>query len=114
MDSPESVPANTNKACGLAGVTTIKDNSPITLNVTKPTESCSGKKYVTKSGDTCDSIAQSNLVSSGSLYETNPEFFDCANPASGIEPCLPTSYEKQYKIKTGDDCVPIALANSVS
>ena len=103
-----------NTACGLSGVTTTKNTSPISLNVTEPAASCGGKKYVTKSGDTCDAIAQSHLVSSGSLYDTNPELIDCANPPNGTELCLPPSCEKLYKIKAGDDCVSIALSNSIS
>ena len=87
---------------------------PISFNVTSPVAACAGKKYVTKSGDTCDSIAQGNLVSSGSLYKTNPKLIDCAKPSSGTELCLPPSCEKRYKIKAGDDCVAVALANGIS
>jgi LysM repeat protein len=114
MPLPESNSANKNTACGLVDVTTTKIKPPINLNVTEPAASCGGTKYVTKAGDTCDSIAQGNLVSSGSLYETNPELLDCTNPTSGTKLCLPPSCEKQYNIKTGDDCVSVALANSVS
>jgi LysM repeat protein len=95
-------------------MTTKRKDPPITLNVTKPISPCVGNEYVTKLGDTCDSIALSNRVSSGSLYETNPELVNCAKPTSGTKLCLPLSCEKQYQIKPNDDCVTIALANGIS
>ncbi|OAL56199.1 hypothetical protein IQ07DRAFT_497578 [Pyrenochaeta sp. DS3sAY3a] len=102
------------KTCGLSGVTTTKTSSPISFNVTQPAVSCAGKKYIIRSGDTCDSIAQSNFVSAGSLYDTNPTLSDCTAPPSGLELCLPLSCQKIYKIKPGDDCVSVAQANGIS
>lgn len=76
--------------------------------------SCGGKKYVTKAGDTCDSIAQSNLVSSGTLFYSNPLLVGCSNLKAGTELCLPPQCKSLYKIKAGDDCVNVAFTNGIS
>ncbi|KAH6717693.1 hypothetical protein BKA61DRAFT_641602 [Leptodontidium sp. MPI-SDFR-AT-0119] len=67
-----------------------------------------------KSGDTCDSISQASLISSGTLYETNPLLFNCSAPAVGLELCLPPQCEKLYTVEATDDCVTIGVKTGIS
>jgi LysM repeat protein len=55
--------------CGLTGPTDIKP-SPITLPEEDPAD-CFITTYKTVDGDTCDSIAQANSMSSASIYMGN-------------------------------------------
>lgn len=70
--------------------------------------------YTTKAGDTCNSIARANHVSSGSLYEINPTLYDCENPGVGLELCLPDACEKLYEVQPGENCTVIAAATGTS
>ena len=88
---------------------------PIQLNITEPAGSfCSGRKYVTRAGDTCDSIAQGNLVSAGTLFYNNPMLVGCSKLKAGTSICLPPQCKSLYTIKEGDECVSVALALGIS
>jgi LysM repeat protein len=96
-------------------VSTTPTPWPIKLNTTEPAApTCSGNTYVTQSGDTCDSIAQSNKISAGTLYYNNPLLVGCSSLAAGTQLCLPSQCESQYSIKEGDECVSVALALGIS
>jgi hypothetical protein len=96
-------------------VSTTPTPWPIKLNTTEPAApTCSGKTYVTQSGDTCDSIAQSNKISAGTLYYNNPLLVGCSSLAAGTQLCLPSQCESQYSIKEGDECVSVALTLGIS
>ena len=102
-------------ACGLTGVVTIPTPPTISLTVTEPeAPSCQIKSYIVKAGDTCDSIAQANSISSGTLYDTNPKLTNCSTPIVGTKLCLPSQCEKLYKVKSGEGCVSAANANGIS
>jgi LysM repeat protein len=74
-------------------VTTPSGGRPVENTIPAPT--CqSGRSYIAKSGDTCNSIAKINLVSSGSLFAMNPMLLDCTAIQAGAKLCLPPSCEK--------------------
>ncbi|CAH0024421.1 unnamed protein product [Clonostachys rhizophaga] len=71
----------------------------------------SGKTIATKEGDTCDSIALANSISSATLYYINPRLLDCRSIESGTELCLPqacTTYTVQEH--EAANCVEISMA----
>lgn len=75
--------------CKLTGPTAIPD--PLDTVQPEPPSYClSNKRYNTKQGDTCQSIASSNSVSSAGLYMANQELLkDCSNVTPGLTVCLP-------------------------
>ena len=82
-------------ACGLPSGTVTTPSSGNPVESTTPAPTCQpDRSYTAKSGDTCDSIAKSNLVSSGSLFAMNPMLMDCAAVIAGSKLCLPPSCEK--------------------
>lgn len=99
-----------NKVCGAGtGNSTAPLPPPINPNGTTPDTCVSGNKYTVKSGDTCNSIAQANAVSSSTLYYINPELLNCSAPDAGQQLCLPDRCETTYMVKEADDCVTIAI-----
>jgi LysM domain len=66
---------------------------------------CVGKTYAIKSGDTCNSVAASQGISTVNLLSANNLQAFCVNfPTSGSL-CIPTAYTcTTYVIKTGDTC----------
>ncbi|KAF2470484.1 uncharacterized protein BDR25DRAFT_355585 [Lindgomyces ingoldianus] len=61
--------------------------SSIYFNSTAPSTCATGNTYTTKSGDTCNTIAQANQVSSGSPYKINTALYNRNNPG-GRYGCL--------------------------
>lgn len=107
--------AYTLEACGLSGVTSNPTPWPIQLNTTEPPATlCSGRKYITRTGDTCDLIAQSNRISAGTLFYDNPLLVGCSNLKAGTELCLPTQCKSLHQIKESDQCVDVAFAAGIS
>jgi hypothetical protein len=76
---------------------------------------CVGTKYTIKSGDTCNSIALSQGLSTGELIDANKLQAFCANfPKSGTL-CIPqTSKCKTRTVETDDTCAKIADANRLA
>ncbi|CCC12069.1 hypothetical protein SMACR_02290 [Sordaria macrospora] len=99
-----------NKRCGAGtGGSTSPLPPAIHPNGTTPDTCVSGNKYTVKNGDTCNSIAQTNAVSSSTLYYINPELLNCSAPDVGLQLCLPDKCETTYTVKEADDCVTIAI-----
>lgn len=69
--------------------------------------------YVTVSGDTCDSIAEKNSVSSAAIYIGNPFTTpDCKSFEPGTHLCLPPPCALTYTLKEKDTCATIESAYS--
>lgn len=65
--------------------------------------------YLTKNGDTCDSIALAKSVSAATLYYNNPDLRNCSSIEAGVKLCLPQSCSTVYTVKENDDCVVVAV-----
>ncbi|KAK3491815.1 hypothetical protein B0T13DRAFT_490449 [Neurospora crassa] len=99
-----------NKRCGAGtGGSTSPLPPAIQPNGTTSDTCVSGNKYTVKNGDTCNSVAQTNSVSSSTLYYINPELLSCSAPDVDLELCLPDRCETTYMVKEADDCVTIAI-----
>ncbi|KAK3947265.1 hypothetical protein QBC32DRAFT_374430 [Pseudoneurospora amorphoporcata] len=99
-----------NKRCGAGtGGSTSPLASAIQPNGTTSDTCVSGNKYTVKNGDICNSVAQTNAVSSSTLYYINPELLNCSAPDVGLELCLPDRCETTYMVKEAVDCVTIAI-----
>ncbi|RTE79638.1 hypothetical protein BHE90_005873 [Fusarium euwallaceae] len=95
------------KTCGgRTGPTDI----PPPLKTVKPVEApfcVTNKRYMTKEGDTCDSIAKASRVSGAALYMGNQELIgDCRNIPANLRLCLPLECET-YTVQPEDTCVKI-------
>lgn len=99
-----------NKHCG-AGANGSTSPLPPAIQPNRTTsDTCvSGRKYTVKNGDTCNSVAQTNAVSSSTLYHINPELLNCSAPNVGLELCLPDRCKTTYMVNEADDCVTIAI-----
>jgi hypothetical protein len=64
----------------------------------------SEKYYLTKSADTCNSIALANSVSSASIFFGNPVLANCTNIAGDQELCLPLT-AATYALQSNDSCI---------
>jgi hypothetical protein len=65
--------------------------------------------YVSKEGDTCDSIAQESSVSSAYLQMANTDvLYNCTNVPANKELCLPLTCSTLY-IQPNDTCLAIEL-----
>ncbi|CAK7199674.1 hypothetical protein SEUCBS139899_002357 [Sporothrix eucalyptigena] len=63
------------------------------------------------SGDTCDSIAIANSVSSATLFAINPNLQDCRKPlAVGTVLCLPHTCDALWTVHITDTCLSIGNA----
>ncbi|KAF2018021.1 carbohydrate-binding module family 50 protein [Aaosphaeria arxii CBS 175.79] len=102
------------KTCALTGIVTTPTPSTIRFNSTEPDGCAKEDKYISRVGDTCDSIAQSNRVSSGTLYEINPSLIDCSSVGANLALCLPPRCEKLYQVKPSDNCTRIASLTDIS
>ncbi|EWY79620.1 hypothetical protein FOYG_17253 [Fusarium oxysporum NRRL 32931] len=73
------------------------------FNVTNPDveeNTCvSGKTYIAKDGDSCDSIALAQGVSAATMYYINSNIFDCKKIATGTNLCLPRYYQLRISIE---------------
>ncbi|KAH7126685.1 hypothetical protein B0J11DRAFT_604462 [Dendryphion nanum] len=101
------------KVCQLQGVVTLPVEG-VHINVTVPHVCPSSRYHTTRSGDTCDTIAMANKISSTSLYEYNPTLLDCDKPGEGSRLCLPLSCDKIYEVRNSDNCSSIAEQNEIS
>ncbi|KAK8115314.1 carbohydrate-binding module family 50 protein [Apiospora kogelbergensis] len=93
------------------------DATPSVFNVIydKPKPTCAtGDVYVTKAGDTCDSVALAHKASSATLFYTNPNILDCSAIREGISLCLPAPCDTQVIVKDEDTCVDIAIDAGIS
>lgn len=84
------------------------------VTVPKPT-GCQGTTYTVKSGDTCQSVALANNLSTADLLMGNNLQAFCAKfPTSG-NLCIPKSAKcKVYTVKKGDTCASIGTANKLT
>ncbi|KXG46668.1 Pectin lyase fold/virulence factor [Penicillium griseofulvum] len=98
--------------CGLTGPTDIQP-SPITLPEEDPAD-CFTTTYKTVDGDTCDSIAQANSMSSASIYMGNQDqIYACSKIPADMTLCLPLSCSDIYTLLPDDTCTTIETAASL-
>ncbi|KAK6827548.1 hypothetical protein PG987_010889 [Apiospora arundinis] len=84
--------------------------SAISFNPTASEPTCvSSNVYVTKAGDTCDSVAQAHNVSSATMFYINPNILDCSAIREGTSLCLPLPCDTVRTVKDGEDCTDIAI-----
>ncbi|KAK7996720.1 alpha-alpha-trehalose-phosphate synthase subunit [Apiospora arundinis] len=90
--------------------TTAVSVSAISFNPTASEPTCvSSNVYVTKAGDTCDSVAQAHNVSSATMFYINPTILDCSAIREGTSLCLPLPCDTVRTVKDGEDCTDIAI-----
>lgn len=95
--------------CGLTGPTDILP-SPVTLPKDDPAD-CFTSTYKTVDGDTCDSIALANSMSSASIYLGNQDqIYNCADIPADLTLCLPLSCGEIYTLLPDDTCTTIETA----
>jgi LysM repeat protein len=99
------------KACNLDVDNFNATDSAFNVTVPDTTSNIcvSGNTYITKDGDSCDSIALAQGVSAATMYYINSNIFDCHKIATGTELCLPLTCTKIYKVKQADTCLDIAM-----
>jgi hypothetical protein len=101
-----------NTQCGLQNPTDI----PPSLSTTEPDAApycVTGKRYTTKKGDTCDSIASSSNVSAAALYMGNQAILpDCRDVDPDANLCIPPTCQT-YRVSTTDTCTSIEKALSL-
>lgn len=92
--------------CGSGINTTIPDTA---LILPEPSTFCQTDKwYTTMSGDTCDTIALANNISSGDLYFQNPKsLFSCYSIEAGSSLCLPPPCAVTWALAPNDTCTSI-------
>lgn len=93
--------------CGLTGSTDIP-TSPITPDPQLQSTCVSGNNYTTRAGDSCDSIASANSVSSAALFIANSLLIDDCNAISGdVILCLPLACSITYMFTANESCATI-------
>ncbi|KAF7551417.1 hypothetical protein G7Z17_g5036 [Cylindrodendrum hubeiense] len=96
-----------NKRCNVKSPT--EPINPNTGNDTMPETCDSSSIYITKTGDTCDTVALAKSVSAATLYYINPDLRDCSSIEAGVKLCLPKPCKTLYTAKENDDCVIVAI-----
>jgi LysM repeat protein len=103
----------------VCGVKLPADVHPPVTNVTLPntassssnaSQTCiSGRTYTVKPGDTCQTIAATYRVATGTLTIINALLPDCSNLLSDQKLCLPQACDT-YLVRQGDTCASIAAS----
>ena len=77
--------------CGGKGPTGIPPSPNVIPQKPPATAYCAtGKRYTTKQGDTCDTIASSANASAAALYMGNQDLIrNCASVSPGMTLCIP-------------------------
>jgi LysM repeat protein len=87
---------------------------PPLMPVSTPSPIClSGKYYSVKSGDTCDSIAHANSVSTAPIFFGNAALSNCTTLHVGQTLCLPLTCQT-YPLQPTDDCISASISAGVS
>jgi hypothetical protein len=99
--------------CGLTGPTDIPP--PLEKVQPAPLPYClTGKRYSTKQGDTCESIAKSNSASAAAIYMGNQDLIkDCAKVTAGVSVCIPMTCIT-YQVQPGDTCFTIERSQGLA
>lgn len=93
-------------ACGLQGPTEIPKSVEI-ISSSEPPFCLSGKRYTTKTGDSCESVANSTSVSGAALYMGNQDLVtDCTDIQPGLSICLPLTCITHY-LQPSDTCFSV-------
>lgn len=82
------------------------------FNVTVPSSKAnyvSGKMYTTQQGDTCDSIALADSISTATMFYINPNILNCSDIVAGTSLCLPQPCNSLYTVQANDTCTSIAV-----
>ncbi|KAH1738843.1 hypothetical protein KXX09_004297 [Aspergillus fumigatus] len=71
-------------------------------------------EYCNVEGDTCDSIAQTNGLSSAALYMGNQDqIYNCSKIEANLNLCLPLPCGQTYVLQPDDTCTSIESATSL-
>lgn len=105
-DFIESQLSYSNTRCGQTNPTSPP---PPAISVPAATDFCAtGDLYTTVLGETCDSIASANNVSSAALYLGNPDGIpDCDSITTGTALCLPVPCGVTYTLLPDDTCFSV-------
>lgn len=94
------------QTCGLTGPTEIPP--PLVSIPPKPPVLCASYfTYTTGQGDTCDSIAEAQNVSSAALYMGNENLLDCNLIPPEVDLCMPFACGRTYTLQPGENCTSI-------
>ncbi|KAF9871213.1 hypothetical protein CkaCkLH20_11382 [Colletotrichum karsti] len=95
--------------CNAKGPTDIPP--PLTKSQPEEAPYCvTGKRYITKKGDTCESIANATSVSSAAIYMGNQQLIpNCLDIDAGVSVCVPLTCQTYY-VRPSDTCVSIEMA----
>ncbi|RAO66282.1 uncharacterized protein BHQ10_002294 [Talaromyces amestolkiae] len=97
--------------CSLDAPTTMPE-SLIQAQPTVTPMCLSGVNYTIQEGDTCDSIAIANHVTSASILTNNRMIINsCSSLIPGRTICMPLSCTPLYSLQPDDDCFTIENAN---
>jgi hypothetical protein len=94
--------------CNIAGPTDLHDDSLMLPDPTPDPICASDNVYITKDGDTCDTIAIEHSVASASIIFGNPTIIgNCSELPVGKNICLPFSCASPYILQESDTCYSI-------
>lgn len=74
----------------------LQPQPPVIPEKPTPKPFCVTGTYLTKKGDTCNSIAQSHGVSSAMIFIGNPDIRDCNDVVPDVQVCLPPTCDTFY------------------
>jgi hypothetical protein len=100
--------------CDKAGSTDIP---PLIITPDPPSDTpcISGSTYTTKGGESCDTIALENSVSSASLYMANQIVIgNCTTILPNLELCLPLPCAETYILQKNDTCTTIEAVSPLN
>ena len=97
--------------CSLGSILTAPQ-PPLIPAISAPPLCVSGKTYTTRSGDTCDTIALAQNVSSAALFSGNPVLTNCTTLNPGVSLCLPLTCQT-YQLAPTDDCISASISAGV-
>lgn len=98
--------------CGLQGPTAIPESVEI-VQPQEPPFCLSGKRYKTKVGDSCESIANSTSVSGAALYMGNQDLItDCSDIQAGLSICLPLTCITHH-LQPSDTCFSVERSRGI-
>lgn len=96
--------------CGGSGPTQIPEPLRPAPSPAPAPYCVTGKRYTTKEGDTCESVANATSLSAAALYMGNQQILrDCSAAEPGVSLCLPMTCQTYY-LRPLDTCVGIERA----
>ncbi|KAF4545498.1 Carbohydrate-binding module family 50 protein [Lasiodiplodia theobromae] len=107
--------ASLTSSCKVTDMPATSPPSVIVSSTSAPatTPTCTGKSVPIQNGDTCDSIAADNSISTWNLLASNGLDGGCANFPSNGTLCVESSCET-YQVSANDTCSGIAEAHNIT